>query len=79
MTYQSAPKGGLSVFYTVPSEELSNPLPIPGYQANPSKPAPIPVNPVSGQDTIQRIKGLIDGEQNKFFEGGSSPTNIPGK
>jgi hypothetical protein len=66
VTYQSAPKGGLSVFYTVPSEELANPV-------------PIPVNPVSGQDTIQRIKGLIDSEQNKFLSGGSPLKNTPGK
>jgi hypothetical protein len=34
VTYQKAPKGGLSVFYTVPAEDLDNPV-------------PIPVNPVS--------------------------------
>ncbi len=63
VTYQSAPKGGLSVFYTVPSEELANPL---------------PAKPSTGQDTIQRIKGLIDNERNKFFDGGSTLKNLPG-
>ena len=65
VTYQSAPKGGLSVFYTVPTEELADPSLLPAKK------------PVSGQDTINRIKGLIDNEKNKFFDTGS--TNNQGK
>jgi hypothetical protein len=60
VTYQSAPKGGLSVFYTVPTEELADPSLLPVKK------------PSSGQDTINRIKGLIDNEKSKFFDSGSS-------
>ena len=66
MTYQKAPKGGLSVFYTVPAEDLADPV-------------PIPVNPVSGQKTINRIKGLIETEQGKFFQSGSPIKSSPGE
>ena len=65
VTYQKAPKGGLSVFYTVPAEDLD-------------KPVPIPVNPVSGENTINRIKGLIETEQGKFFQSGSPIKTAPG-
>jgi hypothetical protein len=55
------------VFYTVPAEDLE-------------KPVPIPVNPAAGDDTVERIKGLIENEQSKFFTGAGQPIqNSQGK